>query len=69
MRSGPLDNGTIVYYESKISYMKEYFKARKNISTISNSTEAKKKKKKQAKTIKKKGNLKISGYGKSSKIC
>lgn len=49
--------------------MKEYFKARKNISTISNSTEAKKKKKKQAKTIKKKGNLKISGYGKSSKIC
>ena len=43
MNSGPLDNGTIVYYESKISYMKEYFKARKNISTISNSTEAKKK--------------------------
>ena len=68
MNSGPLDNETIVYYESKISYMKEYFKAYKNISTLSNSTEAKKKKK-QAKTIKKKGNLKISGYGKSSKIC
>ena len=67
MDSGPLDNETIVYYESKISYMKEYFKAYKNISTLSNSTEAKKKK--QAKTIKKKGNLKISGYGKSSKIC
>ena len=48
--------------------MKEYFKAYKNISTLSNSTEAKKKKKK-AKTKKKKGNLKISGYGKSSKIC
>ena len=67
MNSEPLDNVTIVYYESKISYMKDYFKACKNISTLSNSTEAKKKKK--AKTIKKKGNLKISGYGKSSKIC
>ena len=44
MNSGPLDNETIVYYESKISYMKEYFKAYKNISTLSNSTEAKKKK-------------------------
>ena len=44
MDSGPLDNETIVYYESKISYMKEYFKAYKNISTLSNSTEAKKKK-------------------------
>lgn len=47
MNSEPLDNGTIVYYESKISYMKDYFKACKNISTLSNSAEAKKKKKKQ----------------------
>lgn len=45
MNSEPLDNVTIVYYESKISYMKDYFKACKNISTLSNSTEAKKKKK------------------------
>ena len=37
--------------------MKDYFKACKNISTLSNSAEAKKKKK-RAKTIKKKGNLK-----------
>lgn len=33
--------------------MKEYFKARKNISTISNSTEAKKKKQKTGKDNKK----------------
>ena len=46
MNSEWLDNRTIVYYESKISYMKDYFKACKNISTLSNSAEAKKKKKK-----------------------
>ena len=67
MNSEPLDIRTIVYYESKICYMNKYFKACKNISTLSKSTEAKKKK--RQKTIKKKGNLKISGYGKSSKIC
>lgn len=49
MNSEPLDIRTIVYYESKICYMNKCFKACKNISTLSNSTEAKKKKDKDNK--------------------